>query len=100
MVRDPGCILMHRFIIIYESFSIYESIRDTTEKQATQLCSCCKSPVVQYQTRSPVVLMGHGADELFGGYGRHATAGRYDGSKGARNEMIVSVDMYYILRRF
>ena len=30
-----------------------------------------------YRSRARVVLLGHGADELCGGYGRHRTAFRH-----------------------
>ena len=33
--------------------------------------------VGQYRSRARVVLLGHGADELCGGYGRHRTAFRH-----------------------
>jgi asparagine synthetase B (glutamine-hydrolysing) len=47
--------------------------RDTPEY------TCCQH---DYESRARVVLVGHGADELFAGYGRHRTrfrAGRWEG---------------------
>jgi asparagine synthetase B (glutamine-hydrolysing) len=41
--------------------------------------TCCQH---DYESQARVVLVGHGADELFGGYGRHRTrfrAGRWEG---------------------
>eukprot|EP00921_Rhytidocystis_pertsovi_P004950 GHVQ01008595.1.p1 GENE.GHVQ01008595.1~~GHVQ01008595.1.p1 ORF type:complete len:1077 (+),score=111.05 GHVQ01008595.1:3437-6667(+) len=46
---------------------------------------CCKC---QYKMQSRVLLVGHGADELLGGYGRHETANRCQGMDKVRVELI------------
>ena len=38
-----------------------------------------------------VLLVGHGADELFGGYGRHETKGKTAGLDGLRDEMLLDL---------
>lgn len=42
-----------------------------------------------YNIQSSVLLMGSGADELFGGYGRHRTAGITRGLEALRKEQIL-----------
>jgi asparagine synthetase B (glutamine-hydrolysing) len=38
-----------------------------------------------------ILLVGHGADELFGGYGRHETRSRVGGLSGLRSEMLLDL---------
>jgi hypothetical protein len=38
-----------------------------------------------------ILLVGHGADELFGGYGRHETRARVGGIDGLRSEMLLDL---------
>ena len=38
-----------------------------------------------------ILLVGHGADEMFGGYGRHETRARTGGIDGLRSEMILDL---------
>ncbi|PFH35724.1 hypothetical protein BESB_053750 [Besnoitia besnoiti] len=44
-----------------------------------------------YEVKSYVVLLGSGADELFGGYGRHKTARLKRGPDGLRDEMLMDL---------
>ncbi|CEM13916.1 unnamed protein product [Vitrella brassicaformis CCMP3155] len=46
---------------------------------------------VVYRAASRVLLVGSGADELLGGYGRHQTACRHSGMEGLRDEMLIDV---------
>lgn len=46
--------------------------------------ACCRS-------KARVVLLGHGADELFGGYGRHRTAFRARGWQGLGDELALDL---------
>ncbi|CAK0820376.1 unnamed protein product [Prorocentrum cordatum] len=56
----------------------------------------CRSPGAEEGARPPaavraaarVLLVGSGADELLGGYGRHRTAKAHRGAEGARGEMM------------
>ena len=41
---------------------------------------------------SRVLLVGHGADELFGGYGRHETRSKQGGFEGLRSEMMLDLE--------
>ncbi|PHJ22569.1 asparagine synthase, partial [Cystoisospora suis] len=47
--------------------------------------------VQRYSVRSGVVLVGSGADELFGGYGRHKTARVKRGPEGMRQEVLLDL---------
>jgi asparagine synthetase B (glutamine-hydrolysing) len=49
------------------------------------------SPLLLYCSAAPVVLLGHGADEQAGGYGRHRTKFRAHGWQGLVQEL--QVDM-------
>ncbi|CAL5219898.1 g1823 [Coccomyxa viridis] len=51
----------------------------------------------RYRSKARVVLLGHGADELSGGYGRHRTAFRHQGWEGLSSEL--SRDMGRLWRR-
>ena len=44
-----------------------------------------------YQSTCRILLVGHGADELFGGYGRHATRNERLGAEGLRQEMLLDL---------
>nr|CEL67815.1 TPA: Asparagine synthetase domain-containing protein 1 [Neospora caninum Liverpool] len=49
------------------------------------------SPRTAYAVQSRVVLLGSGADELFGGYGRHKTARLKRGTEAVRAEMLLDL---------
>jgi len=49
-----------------------------------------------YCSPARVVLMGHGADELFGGYGRHRTKFRTAGWQGLSDELALDVRRLWI----
>lgn len=53
-------------------------------------CDVCTPPhnVPVHTLSAPILLVGHGADELFAGYGRYATAGRHGGPESVRTELI------------
>ncbi|XP_055388991.1 uncharacterized protein LOC129618212 [Condylostylus longicornis] len=70
-----------------ESMKPHSCLYQTGIGQMLQSCPCCGEAAILYSSRAPVVLVGHGADELFGGYGRHATADMHNGLAGARDEM-------------
>ena len=56
-------------------------------------CSRARAPVHgvlsnnKYTSRARVVLVGHGADEVFAGYGRHRTAFKHGGYQGLQAEL-------------
>ncbi|XP_026191082.1 uncharacterized protein LOC34620261 [Cyclospora cayetanensis] len=52
---------------------------------------CIDAETGTYILQSSVVLMGSGADELFGGYGRHRTANLKQGGEALRKEQILDL---------
>lgn len=50
-------------------------------------CPACMHSMSEYVSGARVVLLGHGADELFGGYGRYKTRYRVGGWGGLGGEM-------------
>jgi hypothetical protein len=70
-----------------------------SEDQATKRCpsdGTTSAPGAEcspklYTSQARVVLLGHGADEVFGGYGRHRTAFRNDGLPGLQAELALDM---------
>jgi hypothetical protein len=59
-------------------------------------CAACMRST-EYVSGARVVLLGHGADEVFGGYGRYRTRFREGGWEGLAGEM--GLDMQRLWRR-
>ncbi|KAI1319261.1 asparagine synthase-domain-containing protein [Xylariaceae sp. FL0255] len=57
------------------------------------LCVQAGAPEAQYTTPARVLLSGLGADELFGGYARHATAFSRQGYVGLANELKLDIGL-------
>ncbi|KAK6589044.1 asparagine synthetase B like [Cryptosporidium xiaoi] len=49
-----------------------------------------------YIARSRYILIGSGADEFLGGYGRHKTARKYNGLLGIKKEMLFDISRLWI----
>ncbi|EEA04800.1 asparagine synthase family protein [Cryptosporidium muris RN66] len=49
-----------------------------------------------YKSQSKWILIGSGADEFLGGYGRHITAKKHCGIQGIRDEMIMDIRRLWI----
>ncbi|KAH8739059.1 asparagine synthetase B like [Cryptosporidium ryanae] len=49
-----------------------------------------------YRARSKYILIGSGADEFLGGYGRHITAKKHNGLTGIKNEMLFDISRLWI----
>ena len=47
-------------------------------------------------SRARVVLLGHGADEIFAGYGRHRTAARFGGRAGLQAELELDMQRLWL----
>lgn len=61
------------------------------EKEALQ-----EPEKVMYRSAARVVLLGHGADELFGGYGRHRTRFREGSWQGLSDELALDVRRLWV----
>lgn len=66
---------------------IYSSSVASAEEALCDSCSLSHTVPLR-ATDAAVLIVGHGADELFAGYGRHSTAARHTGAEGVRAEMI------------
>lgn len=49
-----------------------------------------------YNARSRFLIVGSGADEFLGGYGRHITAKKHNGLEGIRREMLFDINRLWI----
>ncbi|KAF7456297.1 Asparagine synthase family protein [Cryptosporidium felis] len=49
-----------------------------------------------YRAKSKFLIIGSGADEFLGGYGRHITAKKHNGSDGIRTEMLFDIKRLWI----
>jgi asparagine synthetase B (glutamine-hydrolysing) len=50
----------------------------------------------EYTTSSKVLLSGLGADEVFGGYARYATAFKSEGGQGLKDEISLDLDRLWV----
>ncbi|OII70893.1 asparagine synthetase B like [Cryptosporidium ubiquitum] len=49
-----------------------------------------------YNSKSKFLIVGSGADEFLGGYGRHITAKKHNGSEGIKKEMLFDINRLWI----
>ncbi|EAK87320.1 asparagine synthetase B like [Cryptosporidium parvum Iowa II] len=49
-----------------------------------------------YRSKSKFLIIGSGADEFLGGYGRHITAKKHNGLQGIRKEMLFDINRLWI----
>jgi asparagine synthetase B (glutamine-hydrolysing) len=70
---------------------------DSTEKTNSQvdLRSFMHDSLVNPPASCQVLFVGHGADELFGGYGRYITASKRDAQSGRKEEMIKDLERFW-----
>ena len=93
----PGCVLHACKFCCKKSGSLcsVHGKRDTVRETSADppnlipfLSRYLKEPLT---SNCRILLVGHGADEMFGGYGRHETRTRVQGVDGLRSEMVLDL---------
>ncbi|KAJ1607745.1 asparagine synthetase B like [Cryptosporidium canis] len=66
------------------------------ERELVKDLITCENGELLYNSRSRFLIIGSGADEFLGGYGRHITAKKHNGSEGIRREMLFDINRLWI----
>ncbi|KAH8584517.1 asparagine synthetase B like [Cryptosporidium sp. chipmunk genotype I] len=80
----------------YLSESNIDKVLFPQEKEYVKGLITAEDNKLLYNSKSRFLIVGSGADEFLGGYGRHITAKKHNGSEGIRKEMLFDINRLWI----